>query len=319
MIGMCTKPLLIVNPRYKKLAEQGKCSVRRFSLQPDYKILVPCGHCSECLSKRKQQWFSRAQHLFDRMHLEPEQCLFCTFTLRPEVYEAAKEKPYIPIRRFLDRLRKHPRFIIGMNKRGKPVYRKVKFPYLFVVEFADGKRAEERGLPSTHRMHYHAILFNPPLYWWQIRDLWKCNGIATVEPMKSMAGVNYTLKYMFKDCSSCQYLSDVDARKNGKLIVSHRFGRLSKEDIRIMRENMLKSEQSWFCHFINNFRYSIPRYWKNQCFTKEEQKCINDTLVPPLIWKSLCRKYSGKPDKFIISLFNYLIHNGTYVLIPQTK
>lgn len=327
---MCKRPINIVNPHYRKLAEQGKCSLAYFASQEDFRISVPCGHCDECLKKRQQQWYSRADHLFKRMKLKPDQCLFCTFTLKPEVYEDAKAKPYIPIRRFLDRFRKHPRFVIGHSKSGRPIYRKVKFPYLFVVEFADGTRAAERGLPSTHRMHYHAILFNPPLYWWQIRDLWQGEvvdhgktytgmGKAVVEPLDSMAGVCYVLKYMTKDCPACQYLSDVDARKNGKLVVSHGFGRLSKEDIKIMRAQMLKNDESWFCHFINNYRYSIPRYWKKKCFTKDEIKCRNDSLIPPIVWRLVCRKYPDKPRSFKVYVYSNMLTNGTYVLEPPKK
>ncbi len=305
---MCQNQLTIINPRYKKLASIFHVSVRHYDQEEDYRLRVPCGHCDDCLKKRQQQWFSRADHLFKRMKLLPEQCLFCTFSLKPEVYEDAKAKPYLPIRRFMDRLRKHPRFRYKdpVTKRYK--YRKVKFPYLFVVEFADGKRALQRGVPSTHRMHYHAILFNPGLYWWQVRDLWEsCMGRAWVDPLDSMAGVRYVLKYMTKDCAAHQFISDVDARKNGKLVVSHGFGRLSKEDIRVMRDLMLRSDENWFCHYICNFRYSIPRYWKNACFTKEEQRCRNDSLIPPLLWKMVKRKYPDHTYQQQLAIYNSLL------------
>ena len=238
-----------------------------------------------------------------RMALRPDQCLFCTFTLKPSVYEQAKEKPYIPIRQFLDRLRKHPRFREKDPITKRYRYRKVKFPYLFVVEFADGKTAAKRGRVSTHRMHYHAILFGCPLYWWQVRDLWQGDvvdeakgwytgmGKAEVDPLESESGVCYVLKYVTKDCAAHQYISDVDARKNGKLIVSHGFGRLSKEDIKIMRKNMLKSASSWFCHFINNYRYSIPRYWKTACFSPNEIRCRNDSLIPGILHDFVKKRY----------------------------
>lgn len=244
---MCNNQLTITNPRYLKYARITGNPVYVYSGRDDYRLRVPCGHCDDCLKRRQQQWFSRAHHLMKRMALRPDQCLFCTFTLKPSVYEQAKEKPYIPIRQFLDRLRKHPRFREKDPITKRYRYRKVKFPYLFVVEFADGKTAAKRGRVSTHRMHYHAILFGCPLYWWQVRDLWQGDvvdeakgwytgmGKAEVDPLESESGVRYVLKYMTKDCAAHQYISDVDARKNGKLIVSHGFGRLSKEDIKITR------------------------------------------------------------------------------------
>lgn len=300
---MCHNQLTIVNPKYRKTAKIMHVDVRHYNDREDYMLRVPCGHCDDCLRRRQQQWFSRANHIMKRLHLKPEQCLFCTFTLKPEVYEQAKEKPYIPIRQFIDRLRKHPRFRVKDPVTKRYRYRKVRFPYLFVVEFADGKTAAKRGRHSTHRMHYHAILFNCPLYWWQIRDLWQGEvldeergwysgmGKADVDPLESMAGVRYTLKYMTKDCAANQYLSDIDARKNGKLVVSHGFGRLSKEDIKIMRENMMKNSSSWFCHYINNYRYSIPRYWKEACFSKAEIRCRNDSLIPEIIWRIVQKQY----------------------------
>lgn len=288
---MCNHQITLINPRYRKLSELHGHSVYHYSRFDDFRLRVPCGHCDDCLKKRSQQWFLRAQHIVDSLHLDPSRCYFCTFTLKPEVYDEAKEKPYIPVRRFLDRVRKHPRFRYKDPDTGRYKYLKVKFPYLFVVEFADGTRAAERGLPSTHRMHYHAILFDPPLYWWQIRDLWEQNGISTVEPLKSMAGVRYVLKYMTKDCKEFQTITDIDRRKNGKLIVSHGFGRLSKADRRIMRDNMMRSDKSWFCMMVGNFPYSIPKYWKDACFTPLERKCRNWALVPPLLWKRVCRDY----------------------------
>lgn len=300
---MCNNQLTITNPRYLKYARITGNPVHVYSGCDDYRLRVPCGHCDDCLKRRQQQWFSRAHHLMKRMALRPDQCLFCTFTLKPSVYEQAKKKPYIPIRQFLDRLRKHPRFREKDPITKRYRYRKVKFPYLFVVEFADGKTAAKRGRVSTHRMHYHAILFGCPLYWWQVRDLWQGDvvdeakgwytgmGKATVDPLESEAGVCYVLKYMTKDCAAHQYISDVDARKNGKLIVSHGFGRLSKEDIKIMRENMFKSASSWFCHFINNYRYSIPRYWKTACFSPNEIRCRNDSLIPDILRDFVKKRY----------------------------
>lgn len=288
---MCKKPITLINPHYKKLADMLGHSVYHYSAAEDFRLRVPCGHCDECLSRRSQQWFLRADHIMKSLGLRPDQCYFCTFTLKPEVYEEAKAAPYLPIRRFLDRLRKHPRFRYRDPDTKRYRYRKVKFPYLFVVEFADGSRAAERGLPSTHRMHYHAILFNPPLYWWQIRDLWSCNGISQVEPLKSAAGVRYVLKYLTKDCKEFQTMTDVDRSKNGKLVVSHGFGRLSKDDRRIMRDNMMRSGKSWFCVMVGNFPYSIPKYWRDACFTKLERRCRNQSLIPPLLWKRVLKDY----------------------------
>lgn len=316
---MCSQQITIINPRYRKDAEIFRCDVRCFSGRDDYRLRVPCGHCDDCLRKRQQNWLLRANHVMERLKLKPEQCLFCTFTLKPSVYESAKEKPYVEIRKFIDRLRKHPRFRYKDSETGRYKYRKVKFPYFFVVEFADGKTAEKRGLPSTHRMHYHAILFGCPLYWWQVRDLWQGEvvsaeegyytglGKAVVEPLDTMAGVHYVLKYMTKDCKANQYLSVIDARKNGKLIVSHGFGRLSNEDIRALRKQMIRNSESWFCCYINNYRYSIPRYWKTACFTNLEIKCRNQSLIPEILLELVKKRYRGYSGNQQLAIYNVLL------------
>ena len=147
---MCTRQLTITNPHYKKLAEDFNVSIKCFAGQEDFILHVPCGHCDECLKKRQQQWFLRANHVMKRLKLRPEQCLFCTFSIRPEVYEQTKEKPYLAIRRFMDRLRKHPRFR-EKGPSGRYRYRKVRFPYIFVVEFADGLK--RRSSPAKIRVN----------------------------------------------------------------------------------------------------------------------------------------------------------------------
>lgn len=294
----CSKPISIINPHYRKLADIFHVSVRHFDQKEDYRITVPCGHCLSCLKKRQQNWFNRAHFIYMKRHLRPRDCYFCTFTLKPEVYEEAYEKPYIPIRRFIDRLRKHP------SLKG----RKLRFDYFFVVEFADGETARKRGVPSTHRMHYHAIFFGCPLTCQVVRNCWaQFNGYAKVERLKGEAGVRYTLKYMTKDRKACQhYLSDVDMRKNGKLVVSHGFARFDCEDVLHWRKFMLLNSRSFFCNYINNFPYSIPRYWKNQCFTKQELKDLHKELVPPLLLENLRRRFPYESERHLCLMLKCL-------------
>ena len=76
---------------------------------------------------------------------------------------------------------------------------KVSFPYLFVLEVADGKRAAQRGLPSEHRLHLHAIMFGCPLPWWRVRhDILMSFGLAWVSPLRHFGAVRYAMKYITK-------------------------------------------------------------------------------------------------------------------------
>lgn len=296
----CFSPITIVNPRYVKLAKEGHIRPSYFANMEDYRITVPCGHCLACLKKRSQQWFLRAHHIYKTLHLLPKDCYFCTFTLDPKVYKEATEKPYLPIRRFIDRLRKHPYLV----KRGI----KLKFPYFFVVEFADGETARKRGFPSTHRMHYHAIFFGCPLMPQTVAKLWRdFMGRAKVERLRSEGGIYYTLKYVTKDRKSCQqYLSDIDVSKNGKLFVSHGFGRLSQEYVAEFRKRMLLNVKSFFCMSVGNFQFSIPRYWKNKCFYKKEIDELHARYVPPLLWSSVRDQFLHRGLDFCRMIFTYM-------------
>lgn len=285
---MCEKRLEIVNPHYRKLAEIFKMPVSAYRHQKDFKIVVPCGHCPECLKRRAKSWFSRAHYLMESLDIASKDCYFCTFSLKPEVYEEVKNEPYLAIRRFLDRLRKHPRLREKNPETGRYRYRKVKFPYFFVIEFADGSTAKKRGLSSTYRMHFHAILFDCPLYPYEVEQSWRKHmGIADVQRCDTQAGIVYVLKYISKDNSSNQYISDVDARKNGKLFVSHGFGRLLSKDYSALRNHMNKSDSSYFSFFIGNYRYPIPKYWKNKVFSDNEVKERNQKVVPKLLYDQI--------------------------------
>lgn len=294
----CSSPLCIINPHYKALAKQYRIRVRCFSSEPDYRIIVPCGHCMDCLKKRQQNWFLRAHKIYKTRHYRPKDCYFCTFTLKPEVYAEAVEKPYLFIRRFIDRLRKHS------SLKG----RKLKFDYLFVLEFADGETARKRGLPSTNRMHFHAIFFGCPLTCQIVRKCWSEHyGRAQVERLKGEEGVRYVLKYMTKDRKACQGVIDsLNQKKNGKFFCSHGFARLSPEEALRLRKYMAGGCKSFFSYPVNNYLCSIPRYFKNQCFSKEEIDEYHKKYVPDLLARSIKRRFpyeSEEHRRLILQLF----------------
>ena len=74
---MCVNQLTIINPHYVKLAKENRVNIRVFDQEEDYRLHVPCGHCDECLRKRQQNWFLRANHIMQRLRLDPKKCLFC--------------------------------------------------------------------------------------------------------------------------------------------------------------------------------------------------------------------------------------------------
>lgn len=289
---MCNKPLRVTNPHYIKLADQLGVEISQFSNQSDYKLQVPCGKCVRCIRKRQQHWFVRAHNIYKRLGYDLSNSYFCTFTLKPEFYEVFCKEPYAFIRRFIDRMRKDQSLRYRNPDTGRFCYRKISFPYLFVLEVADGKRAAQRRLHSEHRLHLHAIMFGCPLPWWRVRHYWMSFGLAWVDPLRHFGGVRYAMKYITKN--SPVHWNDVPKEildLHGRLYVSHGFGRLSESEKDALRAYMMTGCKQWFSILIDNHPYSIPRYYKSACFTKDQIRCRNDSLIPQLVWEYVLRTY----------------------------
>lgn len=317
---MCKSPLNLVNPRYKKIARVNSFGdkglyyeiLQKYIHKPDYKLNVPCGHCLECLRKRVREWTFRSFYHVLFKDIPLDKCYFCTLSIAPKFYKEAVENPYVVWRRFVDRVRHHKSLIVGYNSKRKPIYRKVKFDYIVVVEFADGKRAKERGLSSTYRMHFHAVLFAPPLNWYQLKDLWdRFVGIGWFDPLQGFEGVAYCLKYIFKDNEEDQtFIDGIDRSKNGKMYVSHGIGKVPDSFKDDLRNYMISNYKNWFQTQINQYRYSIPRYWKNHLFTDEEVKYYNHLFVPKYLADIVHLEYHKESlDERFIRYFNLLNPN----------
>lgn len=292
---MCQKPLRVINPHYKKIAKAQHFDLRVFSGEEDYFLRVPCGCCSDCLKKRRQEWFVRAYNIMKRRGFDITNTYFCTFTLKPEVYDEYCKEPYKAIRRFIDRLRKDKslRYKDLVTKRYR--YRKIRFPFLFVSEVADGKRAKKRGIPSSHRLHFHAIIFGCPLPWWTVRHHWLQYGLAWVDPIRSMAAVRYVMKYITKeDPVHFGSISEDLKKLHGRLYVSHGFGRLSDSELKELASYMMQNMRSWFSILINNHSYRIPRYYRTKCFNKVQIKCRNDSYIPLLLRDLVNKKFKNR-------------------------
>ena len=112
---------------------------------------------------------------------------------------------------------------------------------------------------------------------------------AWVDPLRSMAGVRYVMKYITKNdpVSHC-VLSDEQKKMNGRLYVSHGFGRLSDSELKELASYMMQDMNTWFALLINNIRYPIPRYYRTKCFNKMQIKCRNDSFIP-LLLRSIVR------------------------------
>ena len=133
----------------------------RPTLDPEGELLLPCGKCHECISKRAVEWATRAKH---EISCHDENCFITlTFTdeTRPETMQDAKEE----FKLFMKRLRK--KFKLENKIR-------------YMVSYEYGSK--------NNNIHMHSILFGfnfkkqklinknngNPLYTSQdLADLWK--------------------------------------------------------------------------------------------------------------------------------------------------
>ena len=131
----CAIPIRIINPHYKKIANELNEDVYQYENRDDFFLDVPCGQCSNCLRSRGNQWSLRLQ--FEYKYLTPEakrNSYFVTFTLSDEYINENKS---LLIRKYLERIRKHT---------GKSIR------HWFISEYG----------AITNRFHYHGIIFNFP-------------------------------------------------------------------------------------------------------------------------------------------------------------
>lgn len=162
-----------------------------------------CGACPECLAKRSRAWALRACYEARERKRHGESTCMITLTYdqykynsRGQIIGEEKPDPTLSVNKkhcqdFMKRLRKHF---------GKPGVK-----YLITAEY--GK--------TTHRAHYHAILFGvhfPDLYFYKkskrgnliyksktLTDIWQ-HGICTVDAVNVSAAIaRYCTKYCAKD------------------------------------------------------------------------------------------------------------------------
>lgn len=99
-------------------------------LNPEGDLTLPCGKCSECISKRSIEWSLRARH---EISLHNENC-FLTLTYNDEYLPNSNDPIKHEFQKFIKRLRK-----------------KIKKKIRYMVSHEYGS--------NTKRLHHHAIIF----------------------------------------------------------------------------------------------------------------------------------------------------------------
>lgn len=164
---MCLKPISIVNPYYDP---KGHTKSLEYNL-PKY-IQVPCGRCLDCCKQKASDWRFRVIH---EVNSYPQsRCKFITLTLSDEYWDKSVE-PGVYLRLFFDRIRKYCGHSIK---------------HFFVHEYGEKKY-------STHRLHFHGILFGCNLSASELLKLWHY-GIIHVGDRCDASSASYIVKYISK-------------------------------------------------------------------------------------------------------------------------
>lgn len=218
---MCLSPIRLKNPSLDK----SKVRAQPF-------IDVPCGKCSECLSKRRREWVLR-------LKLEYEYCLSCfSFTLTyddahlPENGKLSKRD----VQLFLKRLRHK-----NLSDRS--------LKYFIVGEYGD----------KLGRPHYHCILFNlvvDDLYK-TFSEVWPA-GLFEFGDNKG-AAFAYAAKYYIKPSNDCE--------KKPFTLVSKGIGcgYLTENNV-TYHENTCDLEVVTF----DGQKYFMPRYLRQKIWSRSE-------------------------------------------------
>lgn len=171
---MCTAPIIIRNPRYRKdptVRREYAQKVFNSDRVPDNFILVPCGHCPQCRARLAKQLMKRCE--LESIH--SKSVYFITLTVSdeylPELLEKGSKVPGLFIRRLRSMLQS-------------------KFSYIVVPEFGS----------KNDRLHFHGLLYFPKridLVSTDLRRAWPY-GFYLCEPA-DQGSARYVTKYTFKD------------------------------------------------------------------------------------------------------------------------
>ena len=212
---------------------------------------APCGKCPDCIAKRVSGWSFRLVQE-DKQSL---MSLFVTLTYAPEFVPNTKNK-------FMTLDKKHVQNFMKLLRYYSPSFPKIKY-------YAAGEYGSEGERP-----HYHIILFNANYE--AVERAWSMGAIyfGTV----TAASVGYSLKYI---------------SKKGKIPVHSRDDRLP--EFALMSKGLGKNyltEQMvrWHNEDLYNRMYlpfegkklSMPRYYKEKLYTKEQREHIGAHLAGKL-------------------------------------
>lgn len=224
--------------------------------------IVPCGYCPLCLKRRSESWAFR---LLNETKNSTSAC-FITLTYEdtPLSRNGLPTLDKTDYQKFVKRLRKK----IQYDNTVKPT--KIKY-------YACGEYGSE-----TQRPHYHAIMFNLPISYVNNADnllnAWG-HGHVQIAPC-NIKTIRYTTGYVMK--GGKDDLSIVDTN-TGEITFdddrAKQFSLMSKNmGLAYLTPQMVKHHvdlQISFATTHGGTLISLPRYYRDKIFSKEEKKLLS--------------------------------------------
>ncbi len=223
--------------------------------------IVPCGKCIKCLQRRQNGWAFR---LTKESQISTSACFitltYSDYPTSPQGLPTLHKKDY---QNFLKRLRK-------------------KLPKTSGIKYyACGEYGTQ-----THRPHYHAIMFNLPQRYIQDRtilaNIWG-HGHVDIAPCNT-ATIMYVTKYLLKGGFTPH--PDIIDYTTGEIIQDDRtkeFSLMSKKmGSNYLTPQMIKYHKETLNSYITlkgGQPAALPRYFRDQIYTKEESKIINEAAL----------------------------------------
>lgn len=241
----CLRPIAIWNRRY--FGQPADYVASQLVLHPEdvvrQRLLVPCGHCAECLRAERNDWYVRLNREFAYQRSIGGTSWFFTLTIAPRNYQKALDDPAGYIRSFFEKIRH--------------LY-KCSVKHAIFQEFS----------PSRGRLHFHGALFGCGLRYKQLHEVARDFGFIFIRPLNSRS-LRYVVKYIVKDIDVCAKDGRLLDKKYRRKFVSPRVGRY----FGTFPVPSFSCRKWSFRDFRTGISYSyrIPRYY-DYALREEEQR-----------------------------------------------
>lgn len=300
----CLHPISITNPRYRSKDWERTGDGAPWS-RPDYKIIVPCGHCILCRKRKSTDWHFRLFHEFlGTPFIDKKQTrrnvLFCTFTFNndhlPDDSQNGLRSRIAPfIRQWRDVWRKRygtsPRYWIttDIGNEGRLHLHAV----IFNPTYKDGRRIPKSKLFMTTERWIKDHPGKPVPS--DLQCCWRYGFCTYCSYLEGEAGIHYVAGYL----NGSNVLKQVEA---GKVPKKHRkalcrkalhhipavfvSSGLGKSFLVTQEFEKLKLLKSFICR-LGKYKYAVPRYFRSkyfedtiEMFVDEATGELHEMLVP---------------------------------------